>query len=247
MFPSKILKNFHPKVHSRSCPPRIVPAKFSNMVPPQLPEAMLKNASKLCCTQQAQVLSSLRFVNQPIRFAKYCFKHFSTTRKGKRKRNVGRDALPKLSMIHLFRCLTEVIRGEESHSIYVLVFFGTLPWRRMEFETTISIRLAIVLWLTFSPTKFIHSKRKEVVLKNQWCAKKTQIVTIIIIIILDDNVNFKKSQNVWQSESLRVGRVGKLLNIQWYDSITLWVTWAAGPQEKSQLPQQGTKMMGFWN
>ena len=57
----------------------------------------------------------------------------------------------------------------------------------MGVETTISIRLAICPLTYIFPQLGSYNPEKEVVLRNQWCAKKTQR---IMIIILDNNVNF---------------------------------------------------------
>ena len=127
------------------------------------------------------------------------------------------------SMIHPFRRLTKVIRGEESHSICVLVFFfATLSLERAGgLKQQYQSGWPLSIDMQFSPTRFIQSKRTRWFWKVNGVRRRTKR---IVIIILDDNVNFLKAQNVWQSESLRVGRVGKLQNMQWFDSITSRVT-----------------------
>ena len=59
----------------------------------------------------------------------------------------------------------------------------------MGVETTIPIRLAICPLTYIFPQLGSHNPEEEVVLRNQWCAKKTQR---IMITVLDNNVNFKK-------------------------------------------------------
>ena len=128
--PSIILKHFHPKVHSRKSPPTIVPAKFSQHGSPTTSRGNAEKCEQVVLhatstsTFQSQICESAHKVHQLM------FQHLSTAGKGKHKRNMGRDALPKLSMIHPFRWLTGVIRGEESHSICVLVLFGMFSLER---------------------------------------------------------------------------------------------------------------------